>query len=81
MLAGNKPQYSVKPYYENDEVKTAAAKSKTIDATEESAASFGLGAGLSIPVSGAVDIFASAETKLNADFFGYQGNIGASFKF
>ena len=81
LLAGNKPQYSVKPYYENDEVKTAAAKSKTIDATEESAASFGLGAGLSIPVSGAVDIFASAETKLNADFFGYQGNIGASFKF
>ena len=81
LLAGAKPEYSVKPYYENDEAKTKAAKSRTIDSTEESAASFGLGAGLSIPVSGAVDIFASAETKMNADFFGYQGNIGASFKF
>ena len=81
LLSGNKPEYSVKSYYENDEAKTKAAKSRTIDATEESAASFGLGAGLSIPVSAVVNIFASAETKLNADFFGYQGNIGASFKF
>jgi hypothetical protein len=74
LLAGGKPEYNVKPDVEG-------AISQTIDGTEENAASFGLGAGASLPVSGSVDIFANADAKMNADYFGYQANVGAAFKF
>jgi hypothetical protein len=81
LFAGNKPEYSAKPHYENDEAKTKAAKSQTIEGTDESPASFGLGIGATLPVSGSVDIFANADAKMNADYFGYQANVGAAFKF
>jgi hypothetical protein len=81
LFAGNKPEYSAKPHYENDEAKTKAAKSQTTEGTDEAAASFGLGIGASLPVSGSVDIFANADAKMNADYFGYQANVGAAFKF
>ena len=74
LLAGNKPEYSVK----SDE---EGAKSMTVYGTEESAAAFGLGAGFSVPVSGAADIFAGGDIKMNAEYFGYQANVGVSFRF
>jgi predicted outer membrane repeat protein len=74
LLAGGRPEYNVKPDVDG-------AISQTIDGTAENAASFGLGAGGALPVNNAVDIFANADIKLGDDYFGYQANIGASFKF
>ena len=74
LLAGAKPEYSVKPDVEG-------AKSVTVDGTAESVATFGLGGGVSLPVSNAVNVFAAVDIKLNSDYFGYQTNVGASFKF
>ena len=74
LLAGAKPQYSVKPDVEG-------AKSVTVDGTAEGLASFGLGGGARLPVSGVVDVFAAVDIKVNTDFFGYQTNVGASFRF
>ena len=74
LLAGAKPQYNLKHDVEG-------AKSVGVDGTAENAASFGLGAGVSLPMSGAVDVFASADTRLNADYFGYRANVGVSFRF
>ena len=74
LLAGNKPEYTVKPDAEDE-------KSITVEWTAESMATFGLGGGARLPVSGVVDIFAAVDVKINPDFFGYQSNIGASFKF
>jgi predicted outer membrane repeat protein len=73
LLAGAKPQYSVKP--DNDGARIP------IDGTAENAASFGLGAGGSLPVSNAIDVFANADIKLGGDYFGYQTNIGGRVRF
>ena len=55
--------------------------SETIDGSEQQAVYLGLGAGLDYAISSAVSLFANIDTKVNADIFDYQGNVGASFKF
>ena len=82
LLAGAKPQYSVKNKPANLE-EGGEVENVSIDfnASKESGSAFGLGFGASLPVSGFFNVFANADIKMAGDYFGYQSNVGASFKF
>jgi predicted outer membrane repeat protein len=81
LLAGGDPQYNAAPYYKDDQARTHREKSRSINAASENPAYLGFGAGFSLPISTAVDVFANAQIKTNAHYFGYQSNVGAAFKF
>ena len=76
LLAGAKPEY-------NSSVKISETKSlsSTVEGSEQQAVYLGLGAGIDYAISNAVSLFANIDTKVNADIFDYQGNVGASFRF
>jgi outer membrane autotransporter protein len=76
LLAGAKPEY-------NASVKISDTKSKasTIEGSGQQAVYLGLGAGIDYAISQAFSLFANMDTKINADIFDYQGNVGASLKF